>query len=146
MTHQNLRLLLFERLQKMKKTTEWGENVNLYLITVASIFKHLQLNDNSRRIRRKILSRFPEENTWIPKKHRKRHAMSLITRKMQIKTAMRSHFTLTRLAEIKRATVEETATGVPRKRRGRDAEARSEKTGPGLSGRTHTHTHHSNRE
>ena len=66
--------------------------------------------------------------------------MALITGKMQIKTAMRSHFTLTRLAEIKRATVEETATGVPRKRRGRDAEARSEKTGPGLSGHTHTHS------
>lgn len=131
----------------MKKTTEWGGgNVNLYLITVASIFKHLQLNDNSRRTRRKILSRFPEENTWMAKKHEKRHTRSLITRKMQIKTAVRSHFTLTRLAEIKRANVEDTATGVPPKRRGRDAEARSEKTGPGLSGHTHTHTHHSNRE
>lgn len=125
----------------MKKTTEWGGgNVNLYLITVASIFKHLQLNDNSRRTRRKILSRFPEENTWMAKKHEKRHTRSLITRKMQIKTAVRSHFTLTRLAEIKRANVEDTATGVPPKRRGRDAEALSEKTGPGLSGHTHTHS------
>ena len=47
---------------------------------------------------------FSKEDVQIAKKHMKRCSTSLIVRKMQIKTALRYHFTPVRTAIIKKST------------------------------------------
>lgn len=126
----------------MKKTVEWGEKCKLISHHCS---KHLQTLTTQRPLKKnqaKDSKSIHRRKHVDGKKHKKGHIASLVIRKTQVKTAVRGHATLTRLAELKRASdnVEETAKGIPPKQWGRDAETGSEKRGPALSGHTHTHS------
>ena len=103
-----------ETISKVKRQpSEWekiitNEASNKELIS--KIYKQL-LQVNSRKLsdpikkRAKELNRhFSKEDIQMANKHMKRCSNSLIIREMQIKTTMRYHLTLVRMAAIKKST------------------------------------------
>ena len=103
-----------ETISKVKRQPSEGEKIIANETTdkalISKIYKqHIQLNtrktNNPIKKWEKDLNRhFSKEDTQMANKHMKRCSTLLIIREMQIKTTMRYHLTLVRMAIIKKST------------------------------------------
>ena len=103
-----------ETISKVKRQpSEWEKiiaNETTDKELISEIYKQL-MQLNTRKVNNPVkkwakeLSRlFSKEDTQMANKHMKRCSISLIIREMQIKTTMRYHFRLVRMATIKKST------------------------------------------
>ena len=98
-----------ESISKVKRQTSEWEKLIVNEITdkglISKIYKQLiQLNARKTKWEKNLNRHFSKEKIQMGNKHRKRCSTSLIIREMQIKTTMRYHLTLVRMASIKKST------------------------------------------
>ena len=106
-----------ETINKVKRQpSEWEKIANEATDKelISKMYKQL-LQLNSRKISNPIKKWAKEEDIQMANKHMKRCSTSLIIRKMQIKTTMKYHLTLVRMAAIKSLQTINAGEGVEKK-------------------------------
>ena len=103
-----------ETISKVKRQPlEWEKiiaNKTTNKELISKIYKQLmqlnsrKINDPSEKWNKELNRRFSKEDIQMANQHMKRCSTSLIIREMQIKTTMRDHLTLVRMAAIKKST------------------------------------------
>ena len=106
-------------MQQRRPSTKWKNNLrngrkylqimqpqrlNFQNIQIAYIAQYKETSDPNKKWAEDLNRHCSKEDIWISNKHIKRCSTSLIPREMQIKTTMRYHFILFRMAIIKKST------------------------------------------